>query len=92
MEESTISVAQSRVPLAQRYKEIKQMMQQRRLRQDLKLPRFMAQTKGSIPSGTSRFFLENHTENEQVIDDLNQIEDFVDELAGNKKVKLVSQR
>lgn len=67
-------------------------MQLRRLKQDQKLPRFMSLTKGSIPNITSRFFVENHTENEQVIDDLNQIEDFVDELGGTKKIKVLSQR
>ena len=48
----------------------------------------MAQTEGKMPNLTSRFFVENHSENGKMVEDLNRIEDFVDRLTGKgKKVK-----
>ena len=44
------------------------------------LPRFMVSTESAMPSVISRFFIEKHSENAKVVDDLHKIEDFVDGL------------
>ena len=51
------------------------------------LPRFMVSTESAMPSVISRFFIEKHSENAKVVDDLHKIEDFVDGLNKQKKFK-----
>ena len=53
---------------------------ERKKKRETHLPRFMVQTESTIPSVLSRFQVELHTENNKVVDDLHQIEDFVDVL------------
>jgi len=65
---------------------LRNLMIERKRRREKNLPRYMAPTDSTLPSATHRFFIENHTENGEVIHDLQMIEDFVDELGGQKKL------
>ena len=47
----------------------------------------MAPTESKLPSAKSRFFVENHPTNDKVVQDLHQIEDFVDQIGGTKRPK-----
>lgn len=44
----------------------------------------MLPTESKLTNAKSRFYVENHAQNDDVIKDLHHIEDFVDKL-GNKK-------
>ena len=48
----------------------------------------MKTTESKMPSIISRFFVENHTENDDVVDELHRIEDFVDKLGKGKDNKI----
>jgi len=72
-------------PLAQRQRELRQIMIQRKQMREKNFPSFMASTQAALPSTTHRFFVENHTDNETVIQDLHKIENLVDTLGKKKK-------
>ena len=63
------------------------MVKRQKLREK-KLPKFMSSTETALPNTTHRFFVENHTENGQVLSDLYRIEDFVDSLDKRKKKQI----
>ena len=48
------------------------------------LPHFMALPESKIPNTKSRFFVELHATNDDVVKDLHHIEDFVDKIGGKK--------
>lgn len=51
----------------------------------------MADTESKIPATTSPFFVENHCENDTVVQDLHKIGDFVDNLKKSRKFRLTEK-
>ena len=76
--------------LAQRYRELRDVMIDRKKKREKNYPRYMAPTETKLPSYTHRFFVDRHADNESVIQDLHRIETFVDKISKKSRKQVMN--